>query len=430
MDSHRPHQGLQLHYTLIIFLSLILGTLLHFLISQIFWAQVSAQATDQPKATADEAPPTPAFAIYLPLIHAEPVATSTETEPQTIDWDPRLDLRGAILSPAQVTPGTAYWRLVEGRWFNVAEAEGRHHILVDTLDSDGQRQTGVALEITWSDGTAQIVTEAKPNETYAANFPMYSIAPAYAIQPVSEAPADRVEGLGLGEIDEPTLGYHTSYGFVWQWSIAGVSGNAGPTATATISVTPGLTATLTPTLTPWITLTLAPSATPSVTPPLTPAMTPAPTVTQPPASTPTPTATPTATALPTATPSATPALSTPISTPQSAYPYSAVIVGCTPDDRGSRFEGYTYMNGQLIDGQRIVFSYAPDGPWATQPTTSGNGRPGFYAHIISVGVARQGDWYAWLVDNNQQRISTLAAFTTDGEGGACNVVQVNFYGQQ
>jgi len=103
-----------------------------------------------------------------------------------------------------------------------------------------------------------------------------------------------------------------------------------------------------------------------------------------------------------------------------------MVLGCQPNDRGSRFEGYVYVNAQPADGYRIVFSYEADGPWVTQPATSGSGKPGFYTHIISVGVPRKGNWYAWVVDQNRQRISTFAAFATDGANGPCNVVSVNF----
>ena len=84
------------------------------------------------------------------------------------------------------------------------------------------------------------------------------------------------------------------------------------------------------------------------------------------------------------------------------------------------------MNGQPADGYRIVFSYEANGPWVTQPATSGSGKSGFYTHIISVGVPRVGNWYAWLVDQNRQRISTDAIFATNGANGSGNVVSVNF----
>lgn len=314
---------------------------------------------------------------------AEATATPTQ-EPQgadDLDWDPRLDQRGAQLVRATVTPGQGYWRLVSARWYNHIEAGGRHHILVDTLNEAGNRQSAVAVQIGWRDGAAIVQTEQKTGEAFAANYPMYALAPAYHVFPATGAPADRVEGLGLGEINEPYLAYHTSYGLTWRWTIAAADATLVPTTTPTPTVTP------------------IPTASPTAD------------------GTATTTATPTATA--TATPTATATVT--------AQPYRAEVAGCTADERGSRFEGYVYQQGQPSNGQRLVFSYEADGPWVTQPTVTGRGAAGFYSHIISVGVARSGDWFAWMIDSNNVRISTLAAFHTDGPRGQCNVFNINFH---
>lgn len=336
-----------------------------------------------------------AHTIFLPVVQLPPPASIVEAtveptaeptaipmqEPQgadDLDWDARLDQRGAQLVRATVTPGQGYWRLVSARWYDHVEAGGRHHILIDTLDGAGKRRTAVPVQIGWRDGAAIVHTEQKNGEPFAANYPMYALAPAYHVFPAEGAPADRVEGLGLGEISEPYLAYHTSYGLTWRWTIAAADATAVPIATTTP------TAIATPTPTP----------TPSVNG----------------------TATPTTTATATATTTAT----------ATAQPYTAAVTGCTADERGSRFEGYVYQHGQPTNGQRIVFSYEADGRWVTQPTETGRGAAGFYAHIISVGVARSGDWFAWMIDSSGARISTLAAFHTDGPGGQCNVFTVNF----
>ncbi len=288
--------------------------------------------------------------------------------------------------PAQVTPGTGYWRLIKAVWFNSTESEGRHHILVDTLALSGTRQTDVPMLIRWEEGTTTVTTQAKAGEPFAADFPMFSIAPAYVARPDDGAAADQVEGMGMGEIEDPLRAHHTSYGLTWQWTIA--SAPITPTLTPVVTTTPTVTATSTPTATP----------------------TPTSTLTATPTSTPTPTATPTA-------------------TPQADLIFQhAEIAGCLPNDQGSRFAGSLQLAGQLVDGYRIVFSYEADGPWVTAPAISGNGQPGFYTHIISVGGARSGNWFAWVVDAAGDRISALAGFITDGRGGACNVVTVNFSG--
>jgi hypothetical protein len=238
-----------------------------------------------------------------------------------------------------------------------------------------------------------LTSQAKPGEEYAADFAMFSIAPSYKAQPVAGAPADAVEGMGLGEIDDPTRGHHTSYGLVWQWSLAG---GATPTPSATSSllptVPPTITATPTFTVTPTLTVTVTPTA--SVTPTLT------------------------VTATATVTPTATPTLAFPIAT----------VLGCTPNDNSSRFGGVVTLAAEPVDGERVVFSYEVDGPWVTAPAISGPNPPGAYTHIISAGFSTAGNWVAWVVDASGERISGRAEFATDGQGGVCNVATVNFSG--
>ena len=388
-----------------ILLGLVLGVVIGLWPAWILWVQ------------ADEAPPpidTFPYAAYLPIVQTQPEAPTPTLF--ALDWDPRLTERGAVLVAAQVATGDGYWKLVKAQWFDEQAAGGRHHILVDVLDSKGQRATEIPIKVAWKDGNAQIFTELKPGEAYAANYAMFDIAPSYSAQPSTDAPADRVEGMGLGSLELPKWKVHTSYGLVWQWTIASTPPlTVTPTLTTTPVITPEATATISPTIPLTLTATPTPTGTLTLTPVATmpPLLTPI--ATMPTVATPTPTATPLSTSTPTATP-----------TPPPLPLAQAVVVGCQPNSRGSRFEGYVYRNGQPVNGDRVVFSYEADGPWVTQPTTAGNSVPGFYAHIISAGVSRAGSWYAWLVDQNRQRISAIAAFTTDGEGGACNIVVVNF----
>jgi hypothetical protein len=392
-------------------------SLLLSIIALLCWYQNFLAQSDNPQEPTNAFP----YSYYLPLAHAK--ADSHQTIPVVpelpIEWDARLTERGARLIKAQVAPGSGYWRLVKARWYDEAEAQGRHHIFVDLLDSAGQRLTNVPLVVHWADDKANMKTEQKAGESYAADFAMFTVAPAYAAQPNTDAPADRVEGMGLGSIEAPLYTIHTSYGLVWQWSVA--SSLPSPTPTVTITVTATPTVDIGEDVSPIPSVTPTPTATLSVTVTATPTLTPSPT------SSATPTLLPTATPTPLLTPTPT-ATATPLVTPTPTGPPLAqgVVVGCQPDERGSRFEGYVYVNGQPADGYRIVFSYEANGPWVTQPATSGSGKPGFYTHIISVGVPRAGNWYAWLVDQNRQRISTDAIFTTNGANGSCNVVSVNF----
>ena len=246
---------------------------------------------------------TPAVQVYLPFV--------SKAQPTPITWDPRLDLRGATLIPASVTPGHGYWKIVAGVWFDVHDVHpmgvGDHDIAFDVLNAAGIRQVGQTIKITWTtDGACstanvalsgpellgpaattcidRVYAQAKRGEPYAGSYPMYHIAPTYSIEVEDGYPSDVVADLGLGSIAAPNTKEHTSYGFVWRWTIAG---EATPTNTPTGTSTPGATPTATPTGTP--TGTSTPGATPTPTPTGTPTGTSTPGATP----TPTPTGTPT-----------------------------------------------------------------------------------------------------------------------------------------
>ena len=191
-------------------------------------------ASPRPLAVATVAATARATAVSTP----RPIASATRSGTGAIKariWDPRLDQRGAVLIPAQVQPGQGYWRLVQGQWFDEGEPPfgGQHHVFLDALDQTGKRQVGVRMQMAspdLKDILGYVTTEAKTGESYAANFPMYIVAPAYRVEPADGAPADAVTGLGLGSIKVPDLPTLTSYGFTWQWTIAG-QGQAIPSST-------------------------------------------------------------------------------------------------------------------------------------------------------------------------------------------------------
>lgn len=178
---------------------------------------------------------TTSYQVLLPFVVAPPPLPP-------ISWDARLDQRGTFIVPAEVQPGQGYWRLVKGVWYAEHEQpfDGQHHIYMDSLDAAGQRRPGVPIDITSMDGKTRfqtVVTELKPGDLYAGNFPMYSLAPAYRALPNDGNPADAVSGMGMGSIEYPYLAYHTSYGFVWQWTIAPEPPEP-PSPTATPEATP------------------------------------------------------------------------------------------------------------------------------------------------------------------------------------------------
>ena len=134
---------------------------------------------------------------------------------------------------------------------------------------------------------------------------------------------------------------------------------------------------------------------------------------------------------PTATP--VPAPAAPTAVPAPRYEFNVAVVGrCDRQPAGTWFEGKTYKGGQPASGYNVVFSYAPDGPWITQPAISGphegypNWDAGYYSHIISAAGPIVGTWYVWVADAGGARISEMANFTSTGPGEGCNQAVVDF----
>ena len=132
----------------------------------------------------------------------------------------------------------------------------------------------------------------------------------------------------------------------------------------------------------------------------------------------------------------TPVPPTPIpATPKPAYEYNKGLVQrCDPNPGVTYVEGTVYRNHQPFNGARVVFSYAPDGPLVTQPVITGphegylNWNDGFYSHIIGSNEARAGNWYIWVVDSNNRRISVTVHLETHGDAGAgrCQQAVIDF----
>ena len=201
-------------------------------------AQVSSDVTPQSTIPAAARP------LYLPLIQAAGAPAATPAHPPARDWDPRLDRRGAELKEADVAPDQGYWRLVRGVWYDEAASGGRHHILVDVIDADGNRLVDVPIRFYWNTGETILHTQAKPGEPYAVDFGMFDVAPSYGAHPVDGSPADEVWGMGLGSIEQPHHQIQTSYGMVWQWveapDQAGLASGT-PTPSPTFTATPTAT---------------------------------------------------------------------------------------------------------------------------------------------------------------------------------------------
>lgn len=101
---------------------------------------------------------------------------------------------------------------------------------------------------------------------------------------------------------------------------------------------------------------------------------------------------------------------------------TGVVEHCDPNAGVTYVNGITAKDGKAVNGAFVAFSYAPDGPIVAKIASGPhpgypNWSPGFFSHILGVGGPRAGDWYFWVVDEQEQRISVLIYLHTDGQAG-------------
>jgi hypothetical protein len=178
-----------------------------------------APATDTPiPPTATPIPPTAvpvAAVVRSAAAKPPPTATPAEKPQPPRALDSRLASLGVGVEPVGVRSGQSYWRLVEARWANEAEAGGGHSIFVNVLDENGGRLLRQPIEIQWVGGGLTVQTEEKPPNEYSANFPMYNTLGSYSVS-IAGLPSDRLVGLGLGTAEQPAFTIHTNFFLTFQ----------------------------------------------------------------------------------------------------------------------------------------------------------------------------------------------------------------------
>jgi YVTN family beta-propeller protein len=161
----------------------------------------------------------------LPIIVSEPPpATPTRTATPTVtptmgslDW--RIpDFLHVSLSPADVSSGQMYWRLVQAIYQDDTQSGGKHHVYYRVEDESGQGIVGVFVCLGWADGQ-DCSRYTEPNAYFGANVAMWeSYNPALGAGPyfawVNGLPSDRVMGLGL------PLNHHVNFLLTFRRTVA------------------------------------------------------------------------------------------------------------------------------------------------------------------------------------------------------------------
>lgn len=130
------------------------------------------------------------------------------------EWDFRLDARGVKLIRSS---GSPRWQVVRGKWLDENEARAvgpDHHILVDALDEQGKRLTGVSFVVSWPTGATRITTKGNSGYPWAADYPMSGSLNEFSIVAVDGLPSDTVTGIGMGKDGNKNI--HTSTLLVFQ----------------------------------------------------------------------------------------------------------------------------------------------------------------------------------------------------------------------
>ena len=98
---------------------------------------------------------------------------------------------------------------------------------------------------------------------------------------------------------------------------------------------------------------------------------------------------------------------------------------CDPNGINTQVRGTVRRNGLPVNDYRVVFSWQPDGEVVAR-RTSGEG--GQYTHILHGAGPREGSWWFWIENEDEQRISEMGYVHTDPDPhtGKCQWAVIDF----
>jgi hypothetical protein len=148
----------------------------------------------------EEAPVLPSVRSAQPEIDRTRSTALASVENNTGAYD-------VTVEEARVAPGAEYWRAIRIYHLAPHENNGRHHIFLDALSPEGQRERNSEAQITW-EGGQQTVALDKPDNEPGANFPMWKWQ-ICSVRMVG-LPSDTIHGLRTNHADEPNPDGSTS----------------------------------------------------------------------------------------------------------------------------------------------------------------------------------------------------------------------------
>lgn len=119
-------------------------------------------------------------------------------------------------------PGQRGYRLIEAGYYpdGASRFGPDHHILVEVLDANGNRQMGVPVHFYWGNGEAPPVATNKVGGPYAADYGMTSAGHSFGVWVGNDrAASDSAFGMGLGKLGNEHMGDHVTYRLVFQEAV-------------------------------------------------------------------------------------------------------------------------------------------------------------------------------------------------------------------
>ncbi len=103
----------------------------------------------------------------------------------------------------------------------------------------------------------------------------------------------------------------------------------------------------------------------------------------------------------------------------------AELVRCDPNGINTQVRGTVRRNGVPVDDYRVVFSWQPDGEVVARRNSGGGGQ---FTHILHGAGPREGNWWFWIENEDEQRISEMGhVHTHEGsDAGNCQWAVIDF----
>ena len=153
-----------------------------------------------PKPPEPKPKPPPVIQPPKPAPNPEPVTPSLESSRPERMLDPRFDtLHPPVLFEPVADPALAHWRLVEARWADEKEAQGRTYIFVKALDEEGQGLENAQFLVDRGDVIDEVETKG-PIDNHLGNYFMTGWLGTYTVSMgEGNLPSDKLLNVGIGD---------------------------------------------------------------------------------------------------------------------------------------------------------------------------------------------------------------------------------------